>query len=107
MHFCLGTHPVVILVPAQACNRFVQSVEQFLKTFFEELRRGPRLQTFSFHTLNVLLSLIDEADLIKRFITDGDKQINFRLITFTFLMLYRVRKINTALHSEEERGLMI
>lgn len=39
------------------------------------------MQTFHFFShLNVLLSLIDEADFIKRVLTDDDKQINFQLI---------------------------
>jgi len=64
-----------------------------------------------FSHFNVLLSLIDEVDFIKGFITDGDKQINFQLITFTFLMFCRARKIYTALQSERPvrvaRGLMV
>ena len=39
------------------------------------------MQTFHFFShFNLLLSLIDEADFIKRVITHGDKLINFQLI---------------------------
>ena len=71
--------PVVPLVPAKAaCNRFLQLDEQKM---FEVLRQDPRMQTFHFFShFNVLLSLIDEGDFIKRVIADSDKQINVQLI---------------------------
>lgn len=75
--------PVMPLVPQRkrVIVSSVQSNKQFLKTFFEVLRQDPRMQTFHFFShLNVLLSLIDEADFIKRVLTDDDKQINFQLI---------------------------
>lgn len=63
--------PEVILVPAQACNRFLQSDEKFFqKKFFVVLQ----LRQDCGH---LLFTLIDEPDSIKGFILTLTSKLNF------------------------------